>query len=423
MGKRKMRESATYFLRAERSEALRAFQSVLGDGDLLTADSDVAAYSRDWSGEYVGRPFAVARPRSADQVSDLVRACHALQIPLVPQGGLTGLVGGAIAADRAELIVSLEKLNAVRSVDAINYAMTVEAGCVLEKAKIAAEEKDCVLPIVIGAQGSCQIGGNIATNAGGMNVLRFGMTRDLILGLEVVLPDGRIWSRLNPLRKDNRGYDLKQLFVGSEGTLGIVTAAVFKLFPRPTKIETALLGLSSTEDAMALFARVRRDCGDMLSAFELILQDGIDIAVKARPEFGQPLSGPYPAYVIMEAATSAEIDLGALLLSVLEKNADLVLDGVVAASRTQAKRLWAYREIMVEAQGRNGRYLRTDVSVQLSDLASFITEASEAIRSALPNAFSLAYGHIGDGNVHLNVIPPRGWTMTTSMLFLSRLKS
>ncbi len=404
-----MRETITPRLPLRRAEALQALQSVLPVGDLLADDADLSPYSRDWSGEYSGRPLAVARPRSVGQIADLVRVSRALRIPIVPQGGLTGLVGGAIAGpDNAELIVSLERLNAIRHIDPINYAMTVESGCVLEKAKVAAEAQDCILPISIGAQGSCQIGGNIATNAGGMNVLRYGMTRDLVLGLEVVLPDGRIWSHLHSLRKDNRGYDLKQLFIGSEGTLGIVTAAVFKLFPRPTKIETALIGLASVDDAMALFARARRDCGDMLTAFELILQAGLDIAVRARPDLSQPLAARYPAYVLMEASTSADIDLSGVVLGFLEKSADLALDGVMAASRAQAERFWAYRETMVEAQGRGGRYLRTDVSIQISDLAAFIAEASEAIRKALPDAFPLAYGHIGDGNVHLNVIPPEG---------------
>jgi FAD/FMN-containing dehydrogenase len=393
----------------DRDALLAALQAALGNGALLTSDADVAAYSRDWSGEYSGRPLAVARPRSAAELGALVTACREIRLPVVPQGGLTGLVGAAVArAGAFELVVSLEKLDAIRSVDPENYSMIVEAGCVLETAKRAAESHERLLPISFGAQGSCRIGGNVATNAGGMNVLRYGMTRDLVLGLEVVLPDGRLLSRLTPLRKDNRGYDLKQLFIGSEGTLGIVTAVALKLFPLPTRVETALIGLRSVADAMALFARARRDCGDLLSAFELLLQEGVDIAVAARAELAAPFDARYPAYVLMEAATSAAIDLNGLLVDFLAGSDDLVCDGVLAASRAQAERLWLYREAMVEHQGRGGRYFRTDVSVRISDLPAFVEEAMAAVRARLPDALPVAYGHVGDGNVHLNVIPPAG---------------
>ncbi|TIU44040.1 MAG: FAD-binding oxidoreductase, partial [Mesorhizobium sp.] len=215
---------------------IAALAGVLSDGGLLTEAEDMARYSRDWSGDHFGRPLAVARPSSVEEMSALMRHCHAERIPVVPQGGLTGLVGAAVAADGNEVVVSLERMNRIRSISPIDFAMVVEAGCILEDAKRAAEESDCILPITFGAQGSCRIGGNVATNAGGFNVLRYGMTRDLVLGLEVVLADGRIWNGLKVLRKDNRGYDLKQVFIGSEGTLGIVTAAALKLFPRPTQI-------------------------------------------------------------------------------------------------------------------------------------------------------------------------------------------
>ena len=349
------------------------------EGALLTAEADLARYSRDWSGDHYGRPLAVARPGSVDEMAALMRHCHAERIPVVPQGGLTGLVGAAVAADSGELVISLERLNSVRSVSAIDFAMVVEAGCILEDAKRAAEAQDCLLPITFGAQGSCRIGGNVATNAGGFNVLRYGMTRDLVLGLEVVLADGRVWNGLKVLRKDNRGYDLKQLFIGSEGTLGIVTAAAFKLFPRPTQVETALVGLRSVEDAMALYARARRDCSDLLTAFELILRGGIEIALAARPDFADPLSKPFPVYVLIEASAGGRIDLAGILQDFLAGAGDLVEDGVVASSRAQAERLWLYREVMVETQGRGGRYLRTDVSVPISRLADFVTDTLDAL--------------------------------------------
>jgi FAD/FMN-containing dehydrogenase len=392
-----------------KTRVLAALGEVLPGRGVLTADEDVARFSRDWSGDHYGRPLAVARPCSTEETAAVMRLCRAHAIPVVPQGGLTGLVGAAVAAaGGGELVISLDRLDAVRSVDPIDFAMIVEAGCILENAKRAAEDKDCLLPITFGAQGSCRIGGNVATNAGGMNVLRYGMTRDLVLGLEVVLSDGRIWNGLNVLRKDNRGYDLKHLFVGSEGTLGIVTAAALKLYPKPSQIETALIGLRSVEDAMALYARSRRVCSDLVTAFELILRDGLEVSLRARGDLPDPLRSPYPAYVLMEVSSSAKINLRDLLEAFLAEAGDLVADGVIAASRGQSDRFWLYRETMVQAQGRGGRYLRTDVSVPISKLAVFVDDALRALRERCPEALALAYGHVGDGNVHLNVIPPIG---------------
>jgi len=394
-----------------RAEAIAALEAVLAGGGLMTADEDLVRFSRDWSGDHYGRPLAVARPRSAEETAAVMQVCSRRRIPVVPQGGLTGLVGAAVAApDGDELVISLDRLDAVRMVDPVDFAMIVEAGCILENAKKAAEAADCLLPITFGAQGSARIGGTIATNAGGMNVLRYGMTRDLVLGLEVVLGDGRIWNGLNVLRKDNRGYDLKQLFIGAEGTLGVVTAAALKLFPKPARVETALIALRSAADAMALYARARRSCGDLVTAFELILRDGLEVAIRARDDMADPLERAYPTYVLMELATSAPIDLRALLEAFLSDAEDLVADGVIAQSRAQSERFFLYRETMVEAQGRGGRYLRTDVSVPLSKLAIFLDEALSNLRRRYPEALALAYGHVGDGNVHLNVIPPVGAT-------------
>jgi FAD/FMN-containing dehydrogenase len=391
------------------SSTLDALAGVLPPGGLVTEAEDMARYMRDWSGDHYGRPLAVARPRTTEDVSALLRHCSEAGIRVVPQGGLTGLVGAAVADPSGhEVVVSLERMNAVRAVNAIDYAMVVEAGCILEEAKRAAEAHDCLLPITFGAQGSCRIGGNVATNAGGFNVLRYGMTRDLVLGLEVVLADGRVWNGLKVLRKDNRGYDLKQLFIGSEGTLGIITAAAFKLFPKPSQVETALVGLRSIEDAMALYARARRTCSDLLSAFELLLRDCIDVSLGAREGLPEPLAEAYPCYALVELAASGAVDLRGVMESCLMEAGDLVGDGVIATSRRQAERLWSYREIMVEMQGGGGRYLRTDVSVPISQIPQFIGEALKAVRAAYPEAFPLAYGHVGDGNVHLNVIPPKG---------------
>ncbi|MCX5514385.1 FAD-binding oxidoreductase [Kaistia algarum] len=389
--------------------ALAALHAAMPAGMLLTEEADVERYSRDWTGDHHGRPVAVARPRSVEEVSLLMRCCHEHRIHVVPQGGLTGLVGAAVPSyPGGEVVVSLERMNKVRSVHAIDFAMVVEAGCILEEAKRQAEAVDCILPITFGAQGSCRLGGNVATNAGGFNVLRYGMTRDLVLGLEVVLTDGRIWNGLRTLRKDNRGYDLKQLFIGSEGTLGIITAVSLKLFPRPTQIETALVGLDSVEDAMALYALARRECSDLLSAFELILRGGIEIAINARADLEDPLSEVYPVYVLLEASAGGRVDLRALIEDFLAGAGQWVRDGVIASNRTQGERLWLLREMMVEAQGRGGRYLRTDVSVPISSIAAFVSDSLTALAAAHPAALVVTYGHVGDGNLHMNVVPPEG---------------
>ncbi len=381
--------------------------------DLFITDPDItASYARDRTRAYFGLPLAVARPRSAEELSAIVVHAAELGIGIVPQGGLTGLVGAAVSdPDAPELVVLLDRMSAIRSIDTVGFAMVVEAGCVLESAKQAAEAKDCLLPITFGAQGSCRIGGNVATNAGGFNVLRYGMTRDLVLGLEVVLPDGRIWNGLRTLRKDNRGYDLKQLFIGSEGTLGIVTAAALKLFPKPTQVETALVGLQSVEDAMALYAVARRSCSDLLSAFEIILRPGLELGLAHRPELADPLETPCPVYILMELAGGGAVDLRALLEGCLVDAGDIVMDGVIAMSQAQTERLWSCREAMVEAQSRSGPYYRTDVSVPIADIPAFLAAALASLAQSLPDGQPVAYGHVGDGNIHLNVVPPADWSM------------
>lgn len=381
------------------------------DPDLFITDPDrTASYARDRTGAYVGQPFAVARPRSAAELAAIVVRCGALGLGVVPQGGLTGLVGAAVSgALEPEVVVILDRMSAIRSVDPVGYAMVVEAGCVLETAKQAADAQDCLLPITFGAQGSARIGGNVSTNAGGFNVLRYGMTRDLVLGLEVVLPDGRIWDGLRTLRKDNRGYDLKQLFIGAEGTLGIVTAAALKLFPKPTQVETAWLGLRSVEDAMTLYAKARRGCSDLLSAFELVMREGLVLGLAHRPELADPLDQPCPVYVLMELAAGGAVDLRHVLETCLEEAGDILSDGTIAASRAQADRLWACREAMVEAQSRGGPYYRTDVSVPITAIPPFLAATLADLAISLPDGRPIAYGHIGDGNIHLNVVPPADW--------------
>jgi FAD/FMN-containing dehydrogenase len=376
--------------------------------DIFCNDPDlVAPFVVDRTGNYSGTPLAVARPRSSAEVAAILKRCAEIGVAVVPQGGLTGLVGAAVSdATRPELVLRLDRMSAVRTVDPIGYSMVVEAGCILEVAKQAAEAQDCILPITFGSQGSCRIGGNVATNAGGFNVLRYGMTRDLVLGLEVVLPDGQIWDGLRTLRKDNRGYDLKQLFIGAEGTLGVVTAAALKIFPKPTQVQTALVGLRSVEDAMALYARARRGCSDLLSAFEIMLRRGLELGLAHKAALVDPLGQACPVYVLIELSAGGAVALETLLQTSLEDAADLILDGTIASSQAQAEKLWALRESMVEAQSRGGPYYRTDVSVPISRIADFLNQTLAELAKAVPEGAAIAYGHIGDGNIHLNFVPP-----------------
>ena len=386
-------------------------REALGEAAVITQADALARYCRDWSGDLEGRPLAVARPADTASVAAVVALCREHGVAVVPQGGHTGLVGGATPSPAGdELVVSLERMDRVRSADPANFSMVAEAGCVLEAVQRAAEEHDLMFPLSLGAQGSCQIGGNVATNAGGVNVLRHGMARDLVLGLEVVLPDGRVWDGLRGLRKDNTGYDLKQLFIGSEGTLGIITAAALKLFPRPNQVQTAVLGLASVEAAMALYAAARRDLSDLLTAFELLPRRCIELTLEELPALRDPLATPCPVAVLMEASASGLVDLAALVERFLAARMEggEVLDGTLAMSRAQAAGFWAIREGLVEAQHRRGRHLRTDVSVPISALAAFMAEADRAMAERLPEAVPIVYGHVGDGNLHYNVLPPPG---------------
>ena len=380
--------------------------------DLVLADGEgMDRYLRDWHRDTVGAAVAVIRPRSVTDVANAVLASRDLGLAIVPQGGNTGLVHGALPQSPSDhVVLSLERLNRIRTIAPDDFSMTVEAGCILSAAKECAAENGMFFPLALGAQGSCQIGGNVSTNAGGINVLRYGMTRDLVLGLEVVLPNGEIWNGLSTLRKDNRGVDLKQLFIGSEGALGIITAASLKLTPLPTQRETALLAVASLDDAVALYRLARRECCDLMSAFEFMPPEAFSLAQAAMPDLVMPLSGQYRAYVLMELGGSGLVDMADLMQRFLELGMEkgLILDGVIAVSESQAKTLWSFREGMVEGQVKRGRHLRTDVSVSLSNLASFVAEAEAELASALPGCLAISYGHVGDGNVHLNVLPSAG---------------
>jgi FAD/FMN-containing dehydrogenase len=387
-----------------------ALRARLGD-DLVLSGCDVERYCRDWHGDVATGAVAVIRPRSTADVSAAVKAIAELGLTIVPQGGNTGLVLGATPDDPAgQVVISLERMTAIRRLDVDDFSAVVEAGIVLSEFKDKVEAAGLFFPLSLGAQGSCRIGGNVSTNAGGINVLRYGMTRELVLGLEVVLPDGSIFDGLSTLRKDNRGIDLKQLFIGAEGTLGIVTAVSVKLMPLAEQVATALLGLNALSDAIALYRRARRDCCDLMSAFEFMPPVAFTLAREAMPDLAMPMPGDYPAYVLMEISGSGLVDIEDLMQRFLQGVMEdgLVLDGVVAGSRAQARNLWAFREGMNEGQAKRGPHLRTDVSVPLSKLADFVLEAEASVMAALPDCLCVSYGHVGDGNVHLNVLPLSG---------------
>ena len=391
-------------------EALDRIRAAVGPQGFLADPADMAPYLREERGLYQGAAHAVVRPRTTAEVASVVRLCAAAKISVFPQGGNTGLCGGAVPdEDGHGIVLSLSRMNRVRAIDAANFTITVEAGVILAEVQRAAGEADRLFPLSLGAEGTCQIGGNLSTNAGGIAVLRYGNMRELTLGLEVVLADGTVWDGLRGLRKDNTGYDLKQLFIGGEGTLGIITAATLKLFPRPREIETAFLGLARVEDAMTLFANARAATGDQLTAFELIPRIGLDISMAHIPGVSDPLSRSHAWYVLMELSSSQEgrglrQALDDLLAASLDKG--LIEDGTIAESQAQAKALWHIREAMVEAQKHIGAIVKHDVSVPVSKVAEFIIEASRAVEARWPGSCTIPFGHVGDGNIHFNLSQP-----------------
>ena len=381
------------------------FRKILGIDAVLTADMD--AYVTDWRGNRGGPPAAVLRPRDTRQVSEVLRLAHQRGIGIVPQGGNTGLAAGAIP-DRSgtQVVLSLSRMNAIRDVDPVGSTLTAEAGCVLKTAQDAADMHARVLPISIAAEGSAQIGGIVSTNAGGLNVLRYGMTRQSVLGLEVVMANGTVLDGLRRLRKDNAGYDWKQLFIGSEGTLGIVTAAVLRLVPRPKHVVTSMLAVPSPRAALDLLTLVQEELGDTITAFEMM--SGLSLQL-VETHFG--LKAPVTGngwFVLIEASSSLH-GLRDAVESALAQALDrtFVTDAVIAESQAQAGQLWAIRERMAEAELREGFGAKHDISVPIPALPGFLVEAETAVLSRFGAARIDAFGHAGDGNIHFNVLDVR----------------
>jgi FAD/FMN-containing dehydrogenase len=389
---------------------LAAILAVVGGRGLLTEAADTAAYAVDWRRLYQGRTPAVIRPASTEELARVVRLCAEARAPIVPQGGNTSMVGGATPAeDGSEFVLSTSRLTRVRDIDPLDLTMTIEAGVTLKAAQIAAAEAGCLLPLSISSEGSAQIGGVLATNAGGNNTVRYGNARDLVLGLEVVLSDGTVWNGLRKLHKDNTGYCLRQLFVGSEGTLGVITAAVLKLVPRPREVCVALCGLVSPDAALQLFSRFQSHDPASISAFELMSGLGTEFVLRHMEGAVLPLASPAPNYVLVELATPRpDAGLRAALEAVLESALDdgVVSDAAIAESGAQRAAIWRLREEHSEAQKREGASVKNDVSVPVSKVPEFIRRATAACETLMPGIRAVPFGHMGDGNIHFNLAQP-----------------
>ena len=383
--------------------------SIVGEAHVLTADADIEPFVADWRGRYRGTARAVVLPASTGEVAAVVRACAETGTAIVPQGGNTGLCGGAIPDERGrEIVVALRRMNRVRAIDVDNATITVEAGVPLEAVQAAARAAGFNFPLSLASEGSCTIGGNLSTNAGGTAVLRYGNTRELTLGIEVVLADGSVLPALRGLRKDNTGYDLKQLFIGAEGTLGIVTAAVMKLFPAPRTQATALVAVPSVERAIALLARLKGALSDRLVGFELMSAFSLALSRKHHPGSPELLEG-HPWYALVQADDSApDAPLEQLVESALAAAVEAgdALDASIAQSTAQAGRLWALRENISEAQRREGPNIKHDISLPVSAIPAFMRESDAALLAAFPGARLVVFGHLGDGNLHYNLSGP-----------------
>jgi len=394
--------------KSESSDIVRSLADALGTGAVLRDSAATERYLLDQRGYYRGTAGAVVRPASTAQVAEVLRLARAHGAAVVPQGGNTGLCGGATPDDSgAQIVLSLERMDAIRSVDAIDCAMTVEAGAILQNVHQAAADEGLFFPLDLAAKGSCQIGGNLATNAGGINVLRYGNARDLVLGLEVVLADGTVWDGLSTLRKDNTGYDLKHLFLGSEGTLGIITAAVLKLYPEPRNRRTAMLAVAGPEAACRLLGLARSRSGDAVESYEYISRAAME-CVLSMPGYSTPFARRHDHYVLVELASGAdESFLDAMLEHVMDQGMERgeVQDGVLAQNERQRADLWRLRESISEAQKGS---VKNDVSVPISRLPEFLDAAAGRVAGVAPGARPCPFGHIGDGNIHYNILAPGG---------------
>jgi len=389
---------------------LDTLRAAVGEANVLT-DGDLSAWELDWRKRWRGRALAVVRPGSTAEVAAVVRACAAQGIAIVPQGGNTGLVGGGVPDDSgSQVVLSLARMNRVRAIDAANLTLAVDAGCVLQAVQDAAAAHDLLFPLSLAAEGSCTIGGNLATNAGGTQVLRYGNARDLCLGLEVVTAQGEVWDGMGGLRKDNTGYDLRDLFIGSEGTLGIITGATLKLYPQPAAVMTALAACDSLDACAALLARAQARLGAGLTGFEVMNGFALSLVGKHFPQLTQPLPASPWTVLLEQSDGEGETHARALFEALLEASLEegLIGDAVVAESVAQSRALWHLRESIPLAQSEEGLNIKHDIALPVSRIAEFVASTDAALAAAYPGIRLVDFGHLGDGNLHYNVQAPEG---------------
>ncbi|MCC3861323.1 FAD-binding oxidoreductase [Pseudemcibacter aquimaris] len=389
-----------------------ALIKIAGDKGYTIDPKSIKPHTEEPRGKFFGKTLLVLYPDSTEMVSDLVKYCYQHNIKIVPQGGITGLVGGTIPDQSGnEVVISLKRMNKVREKDLLNNTMTLESGVILSDAHDIAASMNAIMPMHIASEGSAMIGGNISSNAGGINVLRYGNMREFVLGLEVVLPNGDIWNGLTGLRKDNTGYDLKQLFIGAEGTLGIITAATLKIYPDHKQKNTSFVAIPDPDAAVTLLSLAREVSGDSLIAFEILPRIGLDFTIEHMSGCREPLEAKYDWYMIMECATSLSsdlLDLETVMERILETAMEqgLVLDGVVPKNEKEARELWNLREFMSEAQKFEGGSIKHDVAVPVSKIPEFLEKGTELVKAEIPGIRPVPFGHIGDGNIHFNLSQP-----------------
>jgi len=396
-------------LRAVPPELIARFAAVVGERHAITDPAEIVPYVTEERGLYHGRSPLVLRPGSVTEVSAILKLASETGTAIVPQGGNTGLVGGQ-TPHHGEVVLSLRRLDRIREVDPTSNTMTCEAGVVLIKAQEAAAAVGRLFPLSLGAEGSCTIGGNLSTNAGGTGALAYGVARELVLGLEVVLADGRVLNSLRKLKKDNTGYDLRHLFIGAEGTLGVITAAVLKLFPRPRAVETAFIGVPTPAAALALLNLAEERAGGMVTGFELIPRIAVEFAVRHAPGCRDPLAAKHAWYVLLELSSQAREGLRATMEELLMTAAErrLLEDATIAENLEQTKAFWLLRHHIADTQKYEGGSIKHDVSVPVNAVPDFIAEATATVEAMIPNCRVVAFGHLGDGNIHYNVAQPVG---------------
>ncbi len=409
------------------SDLIDKLRAIVGERGLITDETAKHPYLTDWRENYLGSALAIVRPASAEEVAAVVQLCVAEKVAIVPQGGNTGMVGGGTPDESGrEIVLSLNRMNRILDIDAIGYTMTVEAGVVLKTIQDAAARHDRLFPLSLAAEGSCTIGGNLSTNAGGVQVLHYGNARQLVLGLEVVTPQGEIWNGLRALKKDNTGYDLRDLYLGAEGTLGIITKAVLKLWPKPKDIATSWIAVPSPEAAVALLSGAHAASEDNVTSCELMGRQGIDFVLSHIPGSVDPLAACHDWYVLLEWSSTRPRRSGANEGGLAEKmeaylgeamEQGLVLDAALAQNETQARAFWALRENHSEAQKREGPSIKHDISVSVSKLPAFMKEGLAAMKKVLPDCRPVPFGHVGDGNLHFNCQSPPGWNKPQFMAY------